>query len=71
MNLICPNVVKVYSAQATQSPEVTSKAALNEEEVTDVKILTDKLAAALLNISAKEDLVNQHSKVAEEAVSGM
>ncbi|XP_057416646.1 filament-like plant protein 3 [Lotus japonicus] len=60
----------VYSAQATQSPEVTSKAALNEEEVTDVKILTDKLAAALLNISAKEDLVNQHSKVAEEAVSG-
>ncbi|TKY60469.1 Filament plant protein 3 [Spatholobus suberectus] len=69
----------VYPTQAALSPEVTSKAAPNEEvsppkkskeEVTDVKILTDKLAAALLNISAKEDLVKQHSKVAEEAVSG-
>jgi len=36
-----------------------------------LKILTDKLAAALLTISAKEDLVKQHSKVAEEAVSGI
>ncbi|KAL2342880.1 hypothetical protein Fmac_004165 [Flemingia macrophylla] len=70
---------QVYSTQAALSPEVTSKAEPNEEvsspkkskeEVTDVKILTDKLAAALLNISAKEDLVKQHAKVAEEAVSG-
>jgi len=44
---------------------------MSKEEVTDVKILTDKLAAALLNISAKEDLVKQHAKVAEEAVSGI
>ncbi|KAL4183509.1 hypothetical protein AMTRI_Chr11g98600 [Amborella trichopoda] len=35
-----------------------------------VKALSEKLSAALLNISAKEDLVNQHAKVAEEAVSG-
>ncbi|KAK7358774.1 hypothetical protein VNO77_00713 [Canavalia gladiata] len=70
---------QVYPTQAALSPEVTSKAAPNEEEVstpkknkevTDVKILTDKLATALLNISAKEDLVKQHAKVAEEAVSG-
>nr|KYP38397.1 Filament-like plant protein 3 [Cajanus cajan] len=70
---------QVYSTQAALSPEVTSKAESNEEvstpkkskeEVADVKILTDKLAAALLNISAKEDLVKQHAKVAEEAVSG-
>ncbi|KOM30545.1 hypothetical protein LR48_Vigan01g009900 [Vigna angularis] len=69
----------VYTTQAALSPEVTSKSAPNDdvstpkmskEEVTDVKILTDKLAAALLNISAKEDLVKQHAKVAEEAVSG-
>ncbi|XP_061346864.1 filament-like plant protein [Gastrolobium bilobum] len=69
---------QVYPTQATLSPEVTSKAAPNEEvgtpkeneEVTDVKTLTDKLTAALRNISAKEDLVKQHSKVAEEAVTG-
>lgn len=35
-----------------------------------VKRLTEKLSAALLNISAKEDLVKQHARVAEEAVSG-
>ncbi|CAJ1937737.1 unnamed protein product [Sphenostylis stenocarpa] len=70
---------QVYTTQAALSPEVTSKSSPNDdvstpkkskEEVTDVKILTDKLAAALLNISAKEDLVKQHAKVAEEAVSG-
>ncbi|KAK7247618.1 hypothetical protein RIF29_42504 [Crotalaria pallida] len=61
---------QVYPTQGTMSPEVTSKAAPNEEQVIDVKTLTDKLAAAILNISAKEELVKQHSKVAEEAVSG-
>lgn len=35
-----------------------------------MKTLTNELAAALLEISAKEDMVKQHSKVAEEAVSG-
>ncbi|WJX53769.1 hypothetical protein P8452_39728 [Trifolium repens] len=70
---------QAYPSQATLSPEVTSKAAPNEEVTTpkkykedfiDVKTLTNELAAALLDISAKEDLVKQHSKVAEEAVSG-
>ncbi|XP_045823408.1 filament-like plant protein [Trifolium pratense] len=70
---------QAYPSQATLSPEVTSKAAPNEEVGTpkkykedfiDVKTLTNELAAALLDISAKEDLVKQHSKVAEEAVSG-
>ncbi|GFZ09793.1 filament-like protein [Actinidia rufa] len=55
----------------TQSPEVTSKAAVNGEEISDsVKILTEKLSAALVNVSAKENLVKQHAKVAEEAVAG-
>lgn len=62
---------QVYPSQSTQSPEVTSKAATNDEEVDEnVKTLMEKLSAALLNISAKEDLVKQHAKVAEEAVSG-
>ncbi|KAL3528244.1 hypothetical protein ACH5RR_012900 [Cinchona calisaya] len=54
-----------------QSPEVTSKAAPSIEELQDnVKTLSDKLSEALVNIHAKEDLVKQHAKVAEEAVSG-
>lgn len=35
-----------------------------------MKTLSDKLSEALLNIHAKEDLVKQHAKVAEEAVMG-
>ncbi|KAG8633121.1 filament-like plant protein isoform X2 [Manihot esculenta] len=54
-----------------QSPEVTSKTSVEDEEVNDsVKILTERLSAALVNVSAKDDLVKQHSKVAEEAVAG-
>ncbi|OVA11470.1 Filament-like plant protein [Macleaya cordata] len=62
---------KASPVHNNQSPEVTSKSAVSGEEVNDnMKNLTDKLSAALLNISAKEDLVKQHAKVAEEAVSG-
>ncbi|KAE8662817.1 Filament-like plant protein [Hibiscus syriacus] len=54
----------------SQSVEVTSKAIAVDEENNNVRSLTEKLSAALMNISAKEDLVKQHAKVAEEAVSG-
>ncbi|KAG1328018.1 filament-like plant protein 3 [Cocos nucifera] len=57
------------SPSQAQSPEVSSKNAGTEVNET-VKGLTEKLSAALLNISAKEDLVQQHAKVAEEAVLG-
>ncbi|PIN00299.1 hypothetical protein CDL12_27195 [Handroanthus impetiginosus] len=54
-----------------QSPEVNSKAAITDDEMKEsVKSLTEKLSAALVNVSAKEDLVKQHVKVAEEAVAG-
>ncbi|XP_059449008.1 filament-like plant protein isoform X1 [Corylus avellana] len=64
----------------TQSPEVTSKAVASAEDVDDgsskkdvndsVKSLMEKLSAALVNVSAKDDLARQHAKVAEEAVAG-
>ncbi|XP_022766340.1 filament-like plant protein [Durio zibethinus] len=55
----------------TQSPEVLSKASANSEDVNDsIRSLTEKLSAALVNVSAKEDLVKQHAKVAEEAIAG-
>ncbi|XP_050158951.1 filament-like plant protein isoform X1 [Malus sylvestris] len=54
-----------------QSPEVTSKAASSADHVNySLKSLTERLSAALVNVSAKEDLVKQHAKVAEEAVAG-
>ncbi|KAL9393495.1 hypothetical protein Peur_012780 [Populus x canadensis] len=62
---------QVYPTHNPQSPEVTSEALLTDEDIRDnVRTLTDKLSTALLNLSAKEELVKQHAKVAEEAVSG-
>ncbi|XP_050363282.1 filament-like plant protein 3 isoform X2 [Argentina anserina] len=59
------------SAHDSQSPEVTSKGVSGSGDVNDsLKNLTERLSAALVNVSAKEDLVKQHSKVAEEAVAG-
>ncbi|PHU12224.1 hypothetical protein BC332_19154 [Capsicum chinense] len=52
-----------------QSPEVTSKAVTIDNEAKESpKKLIEKLSAALVNVTAKEDLVKQHAKVAEEAV---
>ncbi|OAY33239.1 filament-like plant protein isoform X2 [Manihot esculenta] len=61
---------QVYPTHS-QLLEVTSKAVDPDEEVNDnVTTLTHKLSAAHLNISTMEELVKQHAKVAEEAVSG-
>ena len=78
-HLICPllfsfvlqETLKEYSNLFSQSPEVTSKVTVSNGEVNDgIKILTEKLSAALVNVGAKEDLVKQHAKVAEEAIAG-
>ncbi|KAJ4700685.1 Filament-like plant protein [Melia azedarach] len=64
-------VLKASPNGNAQSPEVTSKAVANGEDINDnVRTLTEKLSAALVNVSAKEDLVKQHAKVAEEAIAG-
>ncbi|CAI0403986.1 unnamed protein product [Linum tenue] len=71
-----------YSSTPTRTPTRRSSAAaaapaqsdVPDEQVDnydgDLKALRDKLSAALLNLRAKDDLVTQHAKVAEEAVSG-
>lgn len=57
--------------ESSHSPEALSKEGSGPEEVNDkVRHLSEKLSDALSNISSKEDLVKQHAKVAEEAVSG-
>ncbi|KAG0481084.1 hypothetical protein HPP92_011942 [Vanilla planifolia] len=66
-------VVRIPSVNASpnhvQSPEHSSKISTYEPTET-IKSLNEKLSAALLSINCKEELVKQHAKVAEEAVSG-
>uniref|UniRef100_J3N6C7 Uncharacterized protein n=1 Tax=Oryza brachyantha TaxID=4533 RepID=J3N6C7_ORYBR len=59
------------SAQHDQSPHPEVFTNVRDEDMPDsMKSLSEKLATALLTINAKEDLVKQHTKVAEEAVAG-
>ncbi|XP_027331915.1 filament-like plant protein [Abrus precatorius] len=44
---------------------------VQENDINDgLKNMSEKLSAALVNVNAKEDLVKQHAKVAEEAIAG-
>uniref|UniRef100_A0ACD6A5K7 Uncharacterized protein n=1 Tax=Avena sativa TaxID=4498 RepID=A0ACD6A5K7_AVESA len=51
------------------APEVFTNSRHGDME-DSVKSLSEKLSAALLTINAKDDLVKQHAKVAEDAVAG-
>ncbi|KAK4359077.1 hypothetical protein RND71_021306 [Anisodus tanguticus] len=65
------DALKEFPDHDKQSPEVTSKSAtIDDESKESLRCLTEKLTAALVNVSAKEDLVKQHTKVAEEAIAG-
>lgn len=69
--VILQDALRESPNHSTQSPEITSKALITDDEAKEsVKRLTEKLSAALVNVSAKEELVKQHAKVAEEAVAG-
>ncbi|KAK3127114.1 hypothetical protein QOZ80_7AG0568500 [Eleusine coracana subsp. coracana] len=57
------------SPKSTQSPEILSKELEDDSDV-KVKVLSERLSSAVQDIRAKDDLVKQHSKVAEEAVLG-
>ncbi|PRQ49593.1 putative filament-like plant protein [Rosa chinensis] len=62
---------QAFPTHSIQSLEVTSKAPRSDEELNEsVGTLKEKLSAALLDSNAKDELVKQHAKVAEEAVSG-
>ncbi|KAG2701122.1 hypothetical protein I3843_06G029300 [Carya illinoinensis] len=75
-----PEAFESSPSHDTQSPEATSKAMESAEDVSDasskkdindsIQSLAEKLSAALVNVIAKEDLVKQNAKVAEEAVAG-
>lgn len=59
----------VSPPKSTPSPEIASKEAQDNNNV-KVKVLSERLSSAVLDIRAKDGLVKQHSKVAEEAVLG-
>ncbi|GAB4862080.1 hypothetical protein Ancab_037334 [Ancistrocladus abbreviatus] len=59
------------SNKDTQLEEVALRATfIAKDDNKNVKLLSEKLSAALLNVSLKDDLVKQHARVAEEAVAG-
>ncbi|KAL5198994.1 hypothetical protein ABZP36_002506 [Zizania latifolia] len=58
------------SPSSTQSPEIASSKEEAPDDNVKVKVLSERLSSAVLDIRAKDDLVKQHSKVAEEAVLG-
>lgn len=65
------NVPKISGDTDAQPEKVGLETSNNcNEDNRSVKLLTEKLSAALLNVSLKDDLVKQHAKVAEEAVAG-
>ncbi|KAL5204539.1 hypothetical protein ABZP36_009410 [Zizania latifolia] len=69
--LVLETVSNDSSPQHCQSPQPEVFTNVRDEDMKDsMKSLSGKLAAALLTIKAKEDLVKQHTKVAEEAVAG-
>lgn len=57
------------SPKSTPSPEIASKEAQDDNNV-KVKVMSERLSSAVLDMHAKDAFVKQHSKVAEEAVLG-
>lgn len=66
------NQVKIYEEQAKVYEE-QAKAYENQVKTMEDEIneLNEKVSTANSEITTKEELVKQHAKVAEEAVSGM
>ncbi|KAL2339785.1 hypothetical protein Fmac_007725 [Flemingia macrophylla] len=76
--------IKAHSPEVTSHTKDNANDGLLDEDENGAKVniikdgyeteglrnMSEKLSAALVNVSAKEDLVKQHAKVAEEAIAG-
>ncbi|OIW02444.1 hypothetical protein TanjilG_05037 [Lupinus angustifolius] len=58
------------TSKSVPTTGITNYGSLERNENDGLKILSEKLSARLVNVNAKEDLVQQHAKVAEEAIAG-
>lgn len=70
-----PNYVQISVESYSHLTGLEDEVKTYEEKVQtledEIKDLNDKLSAANSEMTTKENLVKQHAKVAEEAVSGM
>lgn len=70
-----PNYVQISVESYTHLTGLEDQVKTYEQQVQtledEIKELNEKLSAANLEMTTKENLVKQHAKVAEEAVSGM
>lgn len=64
-------LLQSLSNHTTQSPEVTSRAVPSDEKIDDNLKIVPKKLSEVLDLCSKEDLVAEHERVAEEAVSGI
>ncbi|RZB68991.1 Filament-like plant protein isoform D [Glycine soja] len=59
------------SSENDENEENVNIIDVKEGDLNDgLRNMSEKLSAALVNVNAKEDLVKQHAKVAEEAIAG-
>lgn len=70
-----PNYVQISLESYTLLTSLEDQVKIYEEQVQTLedqnKELNEKLSATHSEMTTKEDMVKQHAKVAEEAVSGM
>ena len=70
-----PNYVQISVEQYSHLTGLEDKVKTYEDQVQtlddQIKDLNEKLSAAHSEMTTKDNLVKQHGKVAEEAVSGM
>lgn len=70
-----PNYVQISVEQYSLLTHLENQVKTYEEQVQtlddQIKDLNEKLSAANSEMTTKDNLVKQHAKVAEEAVSGM
>lgn len=70
-----PNYVQISVEAYSNLTGLEDQVKIYEEKVQtledEIKELNDKLSATNSEMTTKENLVKQHAKVAEEAVSGM
>nr|CAB3489249.1 unnamed protein product [Digitaria exilis] len=68
---VSPNVEDGDVQDSVKSLNEKVSPKVQDDDVQDsVKSLSEKLSSALMTINAKEELVKQHTRVAEEAVAG-
>lgn len=69
--LLSTGIINDGSLEKDENGENENITNVKEDDLNDeLRNIHGKLSSALCNVNAKEDLVKQHAKVAEEAIAG-